>query len=161
MGIVTSTIENITMLLFNSVLLFLVGVHTVRGFFMFDDPCHLEPRYPGGIPKDPDFTVSIYVPSDCTNGTFRWDYPKGHTMVHFNNSMRTEAKICFGEDLGGDIFTIVDLTEGINVTLPHVDRERTDSTVCTPVTESEDILLRIDAPSTMYYMGAVSYVVVS
>jgi len=48
------------------------------------------------------------------NGTFRWDYPKGHTMVHFSNPQQTAYTVCFLDDLGGDIFTIIDKTGGRN-----------------------------------------------
>ena len=53
-----------------------------------------------------------HIPKGCMNGTIRWDYPMGHGRVHFNNQHHTSMSVCIKDDLGGDIFTITDITNG-------------------------------------------------
>ncbi|KAL4229470.1 hypothetical protein ACF0H5_012508 [Mactra antiquata] len=140
--------------LLKMLLKFAVFVMCVLGTtgFMFNDPCNVFPQYSGGIPDSLDFTTDVNVPATCRNGTFRWDYPRGHSMVMFHNLHRTPTKICIRDALGGQVFTITDMTN--NKQIGAFDEK---TWACTDVTSAQEITLKIDAPEELRYMGEVEY----
>ncbi|WAR18696.1 hypothetical protein MAR_000534, partial [Mya arenaria] len=94
------------------------------------------------------------VPVSCTNGTFRWDYPKGHAILHFKDYGKTTS-LCFSESLGGDIFTITDKNN--HMQLNQLNRG-SSAQVCTADSASgQPFVIQVDAPDTMYYMGEFAY----
>ncbi|XP_045190934.1 uncharacterized protein LOC123547742 isoform X2 [Mercenaria mercenaria] len=130
---------------------FLVGCISVSGF-MFDDPCDVFPQYSGGIPNTNDFTTTVKVPANCRNGTFRWDYPKGHTMLEFQNVHETERTICIKDSLGGDVFNITD--KAYNQRLGKFDYKHW---ACFQATSARVVMLQVDAPLELRYMGEIEY----
>ncbi|XP_052766220.1 uncharacterized protein LOC128207381 [Mya arenaria] len=119
-----------------------------------NNPCALVPSYHAGIPADANWTATIMVPVSCTNGTFRWDYPKGHAILHFKDYGKTTS-LCFSESLGGDIFTITDKNN--HMQLNQLNRG-SSAQVCTADSASgQPFVIQVDAPDTMYYMGEFAY----
>jgi len=61
-----------------------------------------------------DWSTTLAVPSNCTSGTFRWDYPSGHVTLNFPLQTRV-VKVCFSEGMGGDYLTLTDKTSNIQL----------------------------------------------
>ncbi|XP_045191030.2 uncharacterized protein LOC123547851 [Mercenaria mercenaria] len=137
-------------------LCFLIGFFSVSGF-LSDDPCDVFPSNNlMGIPDSDAFTTTVKVPANCTNGTFRWDYPRGHTMLEFENEHRTEITICIKDSVGGDIFNITD--KATNQCLGKFDYEKW---ACFQASTAQDIVLQVDAPLEPRYMGQIEYKIIS
>ncbi|KAH3787705.1 uncharacterized protein LOC127841913 [Dreissena polymorpha] len=128
----------------------------VSGAMLFGGPCDLSPVYESGIPHDPNWSSKISVPRSCTNGTFRWDYPRGHVALLFENFGRATAA-CFRDSLGGEAFSITDVTSGHHMTqLPRLVRG-SDKIVCTAASHGQPLNIRVDAPEDIVYMGEFAY----
>ena len=52
------------------------------------------------------------VPEGCRNGTFWWNYPQGSVILHFPNTNSLSMSICLRDAIGGDIFSVHDITNG-------------------------------------------------
>ncbi|XP_060596116.1 uncharacterized protein LOC132750189 [Ruditapes philippinarum] len=126
---------------------FCIGVLTVSGFL-----CDVFPKYSGGIPNSDDFTTTVNVPAKCRNGTFRWDYPKGHAMLHFQNMHEMEITICIMDRVGGTVFNVTE--KATNQRLGTFDYE---TSACFEPTSERDIVLQVDAPLSLRYMGEFEY----
>ncbi|XP_060596129.1 uncharacterized protein LOC132750200 [Ruditapes philippinarum] len=130
---------------------FYLCVFTVSGF-LYDNPCDVFPKYSGGIPSYNNFTTTVNVPAKCKNGTFRWDYPKGHAMLHFQNMHGMEMKICIKDSLGGTFFNVTD--KATNERLGPFDYE---TYACLQPTSEREVVLQVDAPLDLRYMGEFEY----
>ncbi|XP_060596112.1 uncharacterized protein LOC132750184 [Ruditapes philippinarum] len=134
---------------------FYLCVLIVSGF-LYDNPCDVFPKYSGGISNFNNFTTTVNVPAKCKNGTFRWDYPQGHAMLHFQNMHGMEIKICIKDSLGGTFFNVTD--KATNERLATFDYENWS---CTEQSSAKDILIQVDAPIMRIYVAAIEYKVFS
>ncbi|XP_052228110.1 uncharacterized protein LOC127842583 [Dreissena polymorpha] len=131
-------------------------IFVVSGAMLFGGPCDLSPAYQSGIPDDLNWSSKISVPKSCTNGTFRWDYPRGHVILLFEDFGRATVA-CFRDSLGGGFFNITDITPGHHMTqLPNVEWG-SDKSVCTAASIEKPLNIRVDAPEMMVYMGEFAY----
>ena len=73
-------------------------------------------------PRNATSFVDETVPKNCHNGTFWWNYPQGTINLHFSNSNGLSMSVCLRDYLGGDIFTIHDVTNGQFIPLEINDR---------------------------------------
>ncbi|XP_052766171.1 uncharacterized protein LOC128207348 isoform X2 [Mya arenaria] len=121
--------------------------------FLNQSPCDLSPdsyHSQSGIPEDADWTANITVPVSCTNGTFYWNYPRGHAILQFKNYGKTTA-ICLSDIVGGGMFTITDETHD-----KQLDQLLRAERVCTD--DSEDsFVIQVDAPKFQTYVGGFAY----
>ena len=67
-------------------------------------------------------TVDETVPPNCHNGTFRWDYPQGTINLKFPKTNGLSVSVCLRDFLGGDIFTIHDITDEQFIPIEITDR---------------------------------------
>ncbi|XP_052807451.1 uncharacterized protein LOC128236561 [Mya arenaria] len=115
---------------------------------LFDNPCDVDVW--------PDTRSSEYiertVPGHCTNGTFRWDYPRKTVLLHFPPAMNGHFRsVCVRNQILGNVFTVRDATHTLGMPMLIGEKES-----CT-IKHDKNITLRIDAPDTLYYMAALWY----
>ncbi|KAL4229348.1 hypothetical protein ACF0H5_012387 [Mactra antiquata] len=135
--------------------LLILCVMAVTGFVMYDDPCNVHNPWGTGIPASSDFTFDVDIPSFCANGTFTWNYPKGHALITFHNVDEKPTTLCVLQGLGIGMFTITDMTN--NKQLGQSGDQYTWS--CSDATTEPEIILKVDAPEIMTYMGNVEYTI--
>ncbi|KAH3787707.1 uncharacterized protein LOC127841858 [Dreissena polymorpha] len=125
---------------------------------LFGGQCDLSPDFTKDSDPDiPSGEIQIVVPEQCTNGTFRWNYPGGQTNLYFTNFGRPAAA-CFQELLGGDIFNITDITDGHGHTkLPRLHRN-SEAVVCTN-SSTIPLVIQVSARPHMYYLGEFSFMI--
>lgn len=58
------------------------------------------------------------VPGSCTNGTIDWNYPKEYVIIHFKGEGHVQYSVCLGGNLGGDMFTLYDVTGDTKQAIP-------------------------------------------
>ncbi|KAH3706714.1 hypothetical protein DPMN_066102 [Dreissena polymorpha] len=75
--------------------------------------------------------------------------------MYFHDYQRLTA-VCFTDLLGGSFFTITDVTAGFPAR--HLPRLSVNETkVCTNATIYSPLAIRVDAPSTLVYMGEFAF----
>lgn len=58
------------------------------------------------------------MPGSCTNGTIDWNYPKEYVIIHFKGEGHAQYSVCLGGNLGGDMFTLYDVTGDTKQAIP-------------------------------------------
>lgn len=58
------------------------------------------------------------MPGSCTNGTIDWNYPKEYVIIHFKGEGHVQYSVCLGGNLGGDMFTLYDVTGDTKQAIP-------------------------------------------
>jgi hypothetical protein len=58
------------------------------------------------------------APSGCTNGSIDWNYPKEYIIVNFKMSSQDQYSVCLGENIGGDMFTLYDVSGHSRTSIP-------------------------------------------
>ncbi|XP_060596128.1 uncharacterized protein LOC132750199 [Ruditapes philippinarum] len=130
---------------------FLMCVFSACGLFC-DKPCDVCPKYTNGIPKSDNFITTVNVPAECTNGTFNWHYPKGHTMLHFQNVKELRRTICIRDSQCGDFFNITE--KATNERLGPFDDK---ISACFNATFARDIVIQVTAHPDNVYFGGFEY----
>lgn len=124
--------------------------------YNWNDPCNLMPQGP----RNKTSTINVNVATSCHNGTFDWNYPQGTINLIFHNQNRLSMSVCLRDYLGGDVFTIHDITGGqftpMEVFNGRLHGFANAKETCSPYHKT-DITLQFKAPPTMYYMGEVAY----
>ncbi|XP_052713844.1 uncharacterized protein LOC128187441 [Crassostrea angulata] len=104
---------------------------------------HLQ-VYPDGEHRD------YVVPGSCTNGTIDWNYPKEYVIIHFKGEGHVQYSVCLGGNLGGDMFTLYDVTGDTKQAIPK------GTWPCVQA-QNGHVSIEIHAPEFQTYMGAVDY----
>ncbi|XP_062615648.1 uncharacterized protein LOC134277332, partial [Saccostrea cucullata] len=114
--------------------------------FLFGDRCTILPQ--GFIP-DGDHR-EYQAPDGCKNGTIDWNYPKEYIIVKFKRESHDKFSVCIGENIGGDMFALYDVTGQGRHAIPAGTWPCIDS-------QHGSISIEIHAPEMQTYMGAVDY----
>lgn len=78
---------------------------------MTRDRCVLPFLYSGQL-DGVDYIYNADVMPNCKNGTLYWDYPQGHSILHFPNPAEETLSVCVRNFVGGEMLTVTDITNG-------------------------------------------------
>ncbi|XP_022337191.2 uncharacterized protein LOC111133272 [Crassostrea virginica] len=123
----------------------LLSFPTVLTFF-FGDHCTV---FPQGFIPDGEHREYV-VPKSCQNGTIDWNYPKEFIIVHFRRETHLKYSVCLGDSIGGNMFTLFDITGNTRQPIPK------DTWPCLDAQDGT-VSIEIHAPEMQTYMGAVDY----
>ncbi|KAH3795073.1 uncharacterized protein LOC127838083 isoform X1 [Dreissena polymorpha] len=127
----------------------LYGLFAISGAFMFDrGPCDLEPL-------NVHSNTEIPVPKTCANGTFLWNYPRGHVVLLFEDYGRTTAVCLYDDD--GYSFNIYDITPGHHMAHMQVLERQSDRRMCTAPATGQPVKIRVDATERNAYQGTFKF----
>ncbi|KAK3590152.1 hypothetical protein CHS0354_041208 [Potamilus streckersoni] len=99
--------------------------------------------------------MDVEADSECLNGTFWWNYPRGYIRIHFKHKTATYLSVCLKDSAGGSSFKLYDVTSGNKIAMPSVTPDSSKE-VCTIVHHYETVIL-FEAPKMAYYVRLIAY----